>query len=653
MTAGEGVTGGARYDVIVVGAGIAGSLVAKALGERGRRVLVLEAGVRAADPEQGHLKALETYYSAAAKVPGSPYRARPAAPWAEVTDVAGLDGGGYRADGHLLQRGELPYGSGYVRVNGGTGNVWTGLTPRMHPEDFRTEDFGYGRSWPIGYGQLEPYYRAAEREIGVAADVEEQRAHVGLPFPDGYVFPMRSLPASHLDRVMAERLDGRCVKDPAARVPVELRVTGTPQGRNGDPNASYDGGAGFVPVGAGGRAEPGSRCRGSASCIPICPSHAKYTPLKTQAQWGPTVQLVDRAVVSRVLVDGNGRATGVEYLSHGGGGTGAVVGTVVADVVVLAAHAIENARLLLLSGLANRSDQVGRNLMDHPVLLTWGLMPEPIGPYRGPGSTSGLEGFRFGPARRSRAPFRVEIGNWGWVWAKNPVDGEVAELLRTGGEDGRGLFGAGLRSALGERIGRQFALQFEMEQSADPANRITLDPERRDALGLPRPVATYDLSQHVRNGMAAAKAVSDQIFALLGAEDHTDYPPGPAWPGHFVHEGRSYAYRGAGHAAGTHIMGGSPDSSVVDEWQRCWDHPGLYAVGCGSMPSVATSNPTLTMAALALRSAERIERDLSVRDRPVGLAGPDPVAAPVAADSSDSPDSLDFSVDPDSPGAAL
>ncbi|WP_241826861.1 FAD-dependent oxidoreductase, partial [Streptomyces graminilatus] len=70
----NGRPAGPRYDVIVVGAGIAGSLVARALGERGRRVLVLEAGVRAADPARGHLEALETYRSAAAKVPGSPYR---------------------------------------------------------------------------------------------------------------------------------------------------------------------------------------------------------------------------------------------------------------------------------------------------------------------------------------------------------------------------------------------------------------------------------------------------------------------------------------------------------------------------------------------------------------------------------------------------
>ncbi|MGY5128267.1 GMC oxidoreductase [Streptomyces nigrescens] len=606
-----------RYDAIVVGAGVAGSLVAHRIGRRGRRVLVLEAGANAADPGQGEPDPLTTYLTASAKVPGSAYRPQPAAPWPEVTDLVGTDDApGFRAAGHLLQNGPLPYASSYVRVNGGTGNVWTGLAPRMLPEDFDTEAFGYGRRWPLTYGDLEPYYRAAEEELGVAADAAEQRAHAGLPLPDGYVYPMRPLPASYLDRVLAARLDGRRVKDPVALSEAALRVVGTPHARNGIPDPAYDQGRGYVPRGAHGRPDPGNRCLGNASCIPHCPADAKYTPLKTQGLWSASVSLRDRAVVSRVLVDGSGRATGVEYRSYDG-----TVAVARADVVVLAAHAVENARLLLLSRLADRSGQVGRNLMDHPVLLTWGLLPHAIGPYRGPGSTSGFEAFRAGPARRLRAPFRIEIGNWGWVWAKGPVDGEVARLVTE-----QGLFGAELRRAVGDRISRQFTLQFEMEQGADPANRVTLHPHARDPLGLPRPLVTYDLAGHVKDGMAAARAVSDQIFALLGAEDHTDYAPTAAWPGRFTHGGRTYGYRGAGHAAGTHIMGDSPATSVVDSWQRCWDHPGLYAVGCGSMPSIATANPTLTMAALALRSAERIEADLAARDRPTPLTPSTPGA---------------------------
>ncbi|MEU6166007.1 GMC family oxidoreductase [Streptomyces tanashiensis] len=609
-----------RYDVIVVGAGVAGSLVAHHLGKHGRRVLVLEAGAARSGGGAPATDPLTDYLTASARLPGSPYLPRPAAPAPEVTDLAGTDGTpGFRASGHLRQDGPLPYASGYVRANGGTGNVWTGLVPRMLPEDFDTEPFGYGRRWPLTYDDLEPHYRSAEEQLGVAADAEEQRAHLGLPCPDGYVYPMRPLPPARLDRLFSARLDGRRVKDPVALSEVELRVVGTPHARNGVPDPRYDGGRGYVPRGRDGRPDPDSRCVGNASCIPHCPSYAKYTPLKTQGRWSTSVTLRDRSVASRVLVDGRGRATGVEYLSYEGEATVAH-----ADVVVLAAHAVENARLLLLSGLAGSSGQVGRNLMDHPVLLTWGLLPdaEHAGPYRGPGSVSGFEGFRSGPARRLRAPFRVEFGTWGWIWAKGPVDTDVDHFLTE-----RGLFGAELRTAVRDRVRRQFTLQFEMEQAADPANRVTLHPTERDALGLPRPLVTYDLDEHVKEGMAAARAVSDQIFALLGAEDHTDYTPSAAWPGRFEHRGRTYGYRGAGHAAGTHVMGDSPATSVVDAWQRCWDHPGLYAVGCGSMPSVATSNPTLTMAALALRSAERIEADLTARDRPLSLAPTAPGAS--------------------------
>ncbi|MFE6866271.1 GMC family oxidoreductase [Kitasatospora sp. NPDC057692] len=590
--------GGDHWDVIVVGAGIAGSLVAHRLGGHGHRVLVLEAGHAA----PGAAATTTAYRAAGGGTPTSPYPRSADAPSPDVDDLTGLSGGGFTATGHLVQHGPLPYASGYLRANGGTGLLWTGLTPRMHPEDFRTGDLGHGRNWPIGYRDLEPYYRQAEQELGVAADADQQRRDVGLPLPDGYAFPMRPVPASHLDRLVARALDGRAVRDPAAGEDALLAVSTTPHARNARPAPAADGAPPARP--------DGPLCQGAAACVPVCPTGAKYTPLRTQARWAPGVRLRTDAVVSRVLVDGTGRATGVEYHTAG------AAHRVRADLVVLAAHAIENARLLLLSGLANRSDQVGRNLMDHPALLTWGLLPQPTGPYRGPGSTSGLEAFRFGPARARRAPFRIEIGNWGWSWAGRPPQAETADLLRAG------LRGKELRERLGDRLGRQFSLQFELEQPADPANRVTLDRTRRDRLGLPRPALHYDLSVYVRQGMASARAVSDQLFALLGAEDHTRYDAGPGWPGRLEHRGAAYGYRGAGHAGGTHVMGDAPGTSVVDEWQRCWDHPNLYAVGCGSMPSLGTSNPSLTMAALALRSADRIHRELTALRRPAALAAP-------------------------------
>ena len=60
-------------------------------------------------------------------------------------------------------------------------------------------------------------------------------------------------------------------------------------------------------------------------------------------------------------------------------------------------------------------------------------------------------------------------------------------------------------------------------------------------------------------------------------------------------------------------MGSNATESVVDSYQRSWDHQNLYVVGCGSMPTIGTSNPTLTMIALVLRTAQSILADLGAR----------------------------------------
>lgn len=191
------------------------------------------------------------------------------------------------------------------------------------------------------------------------------------------------------------------------------------------------------------------------------------------------------------------------------------------------------------------------------------------------------------------------------------------------------MFGPALRQRLGNELNRQVQLQIAVEQPADPGNRVTIDPQRyRDGMGNPKPILHYDLDPRVEDGIYAARRVSAEIFEALGAEDFTDYRVRDDIPplGHFRHrplgqdEELDLGYHGAGHGAGTHIMGSQRATSVVDSFQRTHDHPNLFAVGCGSMPSIGTSNPTLTMAALALRSAEEIHRELTSLHHPVTAA---------------------------------
>ena len=110
------------------------------------------------------------------------------------------------------------------------------------------------------------------------------------------------------------------------------------------------------------------------------------------------------------------------------------------------------------------------------------------------------------------ASFRVEIGNWGWNWAAGAPFSSVSELV-----DKRNVFGKELRSRLASEVPRQFRIGWEAEQLPEAYNRVTIDPEYRDALGNYRPVIYYNLPDYTRAGLAKAKKVSDQIFPAPGS----------------------------------------------------------------------------------------------------------------------------------------
>jgi choline dehydrogenase-like flavoprotein len=180
-------------------------------------------------------------------------------------------------------------------------------------------------------------------------------------------------------------------------------------------------------------------------------------------------------------------------------------------------------------------------------------------------------------------------------------------------ESKRALSGSALTSALNHALTRQLRLAFLVEQTPEASNEVTLSAQR-DHLGLPRPQIRYDVSEYTKQGFVAAKRAADAIFAAMGARQYTTQPEGSDPSSFVVADGetsRRFKYFGAGHIAGTYRMGADQATSVVNADQRSWDHRNLFLVGSGTFPTIATANPTLTLAALALRSVKTLLSDLA------------------------------------------
>jgi choline dehydrogenase-like flavoprotein len=220
----------------------------------------------------------------------------------------------------------------------------------------------------------------------------------------------------------------------------------------------------------------------------------------------------------------------------------------------------------------------------------------------------------------------VTISNWGWNFAASSPVSDVRDLVTpttrrrhyatmrghavsaaVSSANATGLFGRALRRALFDRVNRQLQMGMLVEQDPVASNRVSL-AKQKDPLGLARPEIHYDLSDYVKKGIATSVRAARQMFGRLSATDETAYAEDD--PQSFWFEGQHYAWRGAGHLMGTHRMGRSARDSVVDADGRCWRQKNLFLAGAGNMPTVGTSNPTLTLAALAFRTADAIVREL-------------------------------------------
>ncbi|WP_440874199.1 GMC family oxidoreductase [Thalassotalea sp. PLHSN55] len=658
-----------KYDAVIVGSGIAGAIVANELGKAGKKVLILESG-----PEipADRSKYMQTFYTANAKTPESPYPPQtqgavknddnnplglpdPATentPRYTVLQVdawrkpkqcyfdytpqeTGIDGTSLKA--------KFAFASSYERIGGGTTWHWLGTSLRHFPEDFELNTlYKQGIDWPGGadfYQKLVPYYEKADIEIGVAGDktaVDKLYKQFSVDpqntYGDFYNFPMPGITQTIQDQLYIDTLDDMQYDGNP------VFVTPTPQGRN---------------------SRPGERrqCAGNTNCIPICPIQAKYDATVTIARALQTgnVDIRYRHVACNISLDPNSQqVSGIDYVTYAhqdGVKTGC--GTAVGKVYILAAHAIETPKLLLMSdknpgfenGVANSSDQVGRNLMDHVMYLGWGLSKDPIYPYRGPLSTSGIESLRDGEFRDKRSAYRIEIGNEGWQWAANDPATTLADFVfgqnnsqlngNSVNEQGqqlrwqqastkpfRKLFGQELVETLNQVYTRQVRLGYLIEQLPDPENRVQLSTTLKDNLGFPRPLVTYRLgSEYERKAFVSAKQITTELFNKIGATEYTKPADAPKYSGNDVtstnfqykHDNGdvdNFKFYGAGHIVGTYCMGTDASNSVLNDRQQSWDHKNLYMVGSGVFPTIATGNPTLTIAALTFQAVEHILTDL-------------------------------------------
>ncbi|MGC5703900.1 GMC family oxidoreductase [Pseudomonas sp. NFXW11] len=614
-----------QADVVIVGAGLAGSIIAYQLGLAGAKVLVLESGPSV---PANRTQYMERFYNATLKTPESPYppasnlqpaqypQLQPGQQNAPRPTIADLINGWQNPEvSYLVQKGPEAFTSTYERVGGGTTWHWVATCLRMLPNDFRLESlYGVGVDWPITYQDLQSAYCRAEAEIGVAADVADQN-YLGMTFPEGYQFPMHGIPLSLVEQRFVSALKGRSF----AGMP--LLVNPTPAGRNSEPYA-------------------GRRvCAGNTNCTPICPIQAKYDATVTlnKALETGNVRVLYQTVASKVRVGADANISGIEFIQYQlGDGPPTATGVALGQRYVIAAHAIETPKLLLNStcaeaphGVANSSGQVGLSLADHPIYLAWGLMPpgQTVFPYRGPVSTAGIESLRDGAFRDQRAAWRIEIGNEGLNWPIGDpyttvcdlIDGDNVSKTNPPLEPEQkppALFGRELIQALNDRLIRQFRIAFLVEQvEKDPDHAdcyIVPSKEHKDRLGIPRPEIHYQLSDYTKEGFKQArKAATYIITELLGATELTDLKPTPDKnPGFFIYDKEPYSFQGAGHLMGTYRMGDDRKTSVVDKHQRSWDHHNLFLVGDGVFPSSGTANPSLTIAALSFQAADVLANEL-------------------------------------------
>jgi choline dehydrogenase-like flavoprotein len=549
------------FDVLVIGSGASGGWVAKEVAERGLSVLMLEAG----PPRIPTRDFTEHIWPYQLKFRGFGDQKR----LLENQPVQRLC---YACDDYSHQffvndlenpytfPADKPFMWIRGRQVGGKTFCWARESYRYTDNEFKAASRdGYGEDWPISYKEMEPYYDRVESYIGVSGSRE------GLEqMPDGQFLPPMNLSCGALEakKVIEGKFGWKVIPDRVANLTVAHR---------GRPACHYC-----------------DQCQ--RGCFTASYFNSPSVTLPAAARTGKFT-LVSDAVVSHLIMGPNGRAEGVHYIDR----TTREGREAYARSVVVAAGALESTRILLNSkspsypqGVGNSNGVLGHYLMDHFTIE---------------GAGGSMPSLRSSQREAVGRPCGFLVPKYVNTSSKRDRNSNFVRGYRFDGDGSQELYGhAFLLPEFGdrwrERVRKDIPYYFGIEAQGEclprAENYVKLDPEKKDAWGIP---ALHINASYGENDKAMAKAMTAHINAILDEMKLADpTPPKPELSvfGKNIHE------------CGTARMGDKPEKSVVDRNCKVHDVRNVFVTDGAVFVTQGCYEPTLTIMAISMRAGEHI-----------------------------------------------
>jgi choline dehydrogenase-like flavoprotein len=530
-------------DFLVIGSGAAGGVMAKELSTAGFSVVVLEQGPYWRETDYSHDEIKYTFQ-------------------AGLTNDTKLQPITFRKNENepAKELKAIEYGR---QVGGGsvhfTANYW-----RFHESDFEERSL-YGEiagtsfaDWPIRYADLEPYYTKAEYDLGISglAGANPFEAPRSKPYP---LPPLRVKSSGAL----FERATKQLGLHP---FPAPMAILSRPyQGRSACVNCGF-----CESFGCDVRAKSSTL----VSVIPIAEKTGRC-------------EIRQNSYVRKIVTDARGRATGAVYFD-----AQRREALQRAKAVVVCANGVESAKLLLLSksnrfpdGLANSSGLVGKNLMWDNGSFASAIFEHPLNEFKGIQVTRLIHDYYRADPKR---------GFYGGGGIDARFQFYPAGFALFGMPPDAPKWGAEYKKMVAHYFTRTMSLLAHSTSLPMEKNTVTLDPEKRDAWGLPAVRITYDPHPDDITNMKWLLEREYEIFAAMGAKKVWAQPV--------------EAFSTNRHLMGTCRMGSDPKKSVVDPHSRTHDVRNLFVVDGSNFVTCARQQPTATIQALAYRAADYMTR---------------------------------------------